>query len=195
MGIKKKLGLGVMSAALGVSLITGGTYAYFSDSEQTNNTFAAGTLDLAVEPTQIIDVGNLKPGDYVVRDFELKNSGTLDIEKVMLNTDYQVIDSEGNNTGDFGKHIQVEFLYNADKLDEVIYKTTLADLKGMSPEAVSKEVFSPVLGEGGLPSGELDDLVVKFKFVDNGEEQNQFQGDSLELQWTFNAKQEAGGEK
>ncbi|GAA0591611.1 biofilm matrix protein CalY [Virgibacillus siamensis] len=195
MGIKKKLGLGVMSAALGVSLLTGGTYAYFSDSEQTNNTFAAGTLDLAVEPTQIIDVGNLKPGDYVVRDFELKNSGTLDIEKVLLNTDYQVIDAEGNNTGDFGKHIQVEFLYNADKLDEVIYKTTLADLKGMSPEAVSKEVFSPALGEGGLPSGELDDLVVKFKFVDNGEEQNQFQGDSLELQWTFNAKQEAGGEK
>lgn len=41
-----------MTAALGLSLIGGGTFAYFSDSETTNNTFAAGTLDLAVEPTQ-----------------------------------------------------------------------------------------------------------------------------------------------
>ena len=31
MGIKKKLGLGVASAALGLSLIGGGTFAYFND--------------------------------------------------------------------------------------------------------------------------------------------------------------------
>ena len=31
MSIKKKLGLGVASAALGLSLIGSGTYAYFSD--------------------------------------------------------------------------------------------------------------------------------------------------------------------
>ncbi|HLR61590.1 MAG TPA: TasA family protein, partial [Lentibacillus sp.] len=43
MGIKKQMGMGIMSAALGLSLIGGGTYAYFSDSEQTQNTFAAGT--------------------------------------------------------------------------------------------------------------------------------------------------------
>ncbi|MCU5397508.1 CalY family protein, partial [Bacillus toyonensis] len=31
MSLKKKLGVGVVSAALGLSLIGGGTYAYFSD--------------------------------------------------------------------------------------------------------------------------------------------------------------------
>ena len=55
MTIKKKLGLSVATAALGLSLIGGGTYAYFSDQEVTQNTFAAGTLDLAINPTTIVD--------------------------------------------------------------------------------------------------------------------------------------------
>ncbi|WP_461181966.1 TasA family protein, partial [Virgibacillus kimchii] len=31
MNIKKQLSMGIMSAALGISLIGGGTFAYFSD--------------------------------------------------------------------------------------------------------------------------------------------------------------------
>lgn len=195
MGIKKQLGMGVMSAALGLTLIGGGTYAYFSSTETTNNTFAAGTLDLSVDPTTIIEVGELKPGDSVIRDFELQNSGSLDIEKVTLDTTYDVIDAKGDNAGDLGEHIEVEFLYNADNLDEVIYETTLAELKEMSPEAINEHIFYPTLGEKGLPSGDVNDLVVKFNFVDNGEDQNEFQGDSLNLEWTFNAEQTTGEEK
>ena len=195
LGIKKQLGMGVLSAALGIALIGGGTYAYFSSSETTNNTFATGTLDLAVEPTTVIEVGDLKPGDWVIRDFELQNNGSLDIEKVYLDTDYNVVDAQGDNTEDFGKYIEVEFLYNADKLDEVIYETTLDKLKEMSPEAVNEHIFYPTLGKKGLPSGDIDDLVVKFNFVDNGEDQNEFQGDSLNLEWTFNAEQTAGDEQ
>lgn len=192
MGIKKKLGMGMITATLGLTLVAGGTYAYFSDTEVTNNIFAAGTLDLSAEPTAIIDVDELKPGDSVVRDFELQNNGTLDIDRVTLETDYTVIDAEGDNTEDFGEHIEVEFLYNANKLDEVIYQTTLSELKNMSPEAVNEHIFYPALGERGLESGNTDDLVVKFNFVDNGEEQNQFQGDSLQLEWTFVADQIPG---
>lgn len=195
MGIKKQLSMGVMSAALGLTLIGGGTYAYFSSSETTNNTFAAGTLDLAVDPTTVIDVDGLKPGDSVIRDFELQNNGSLDIDKVSLDTDYQVIDAEGDNTEDLAKYIEVEFLYNADNLDEVIYKTTLEDLKDMSPDAVNQHIFYPNFGEKGLPSGDTNDLVVKFNFLDNGEDQNEFQGDSLQLEWTFNAQQTDGEEK
>ncbi|WP_449355255.1 TasA family protein [Virgibacillus natechei] len=192
MGIKKQLGVGVMSAALGLSLIGGGTFAYFSDSEATNNTFAAGTLDLAVEPTEVINVENIQPGDSFTRDFELQNNGSVDINKVLLETDYSVMDAANDNADDFGSHIQVEFLYNADQLNEVIYETTLADLQNMTPEAVNEEVFLPVLGEDGLEAGTIDDLVVQFTFVDNGEDQNEFQGDSLNLEWTFNAQQTAG---
>lgn len=187
--------MGLLSAVLGVTLIGGGTYAYFSDSVETSNTFAAGTLDLSVNPTQLINVDNIKPGDSFTRDFELQNNGTLDIGKVLLETDYTVNDAQNDNTEDFGEHIQVEFLYNADKMDEVIFKTTLAELKEMNPEVVNKHVFLPLLGEEGLPVGTLDDLVVKFNFINNGEDQNQFQGDSLDLTWTFNALQTEGEQR
>src|SRR5690625_7245752 len=90
MGIKRKLSMGIISAMLGLSLVGVGTYAYFSDSEVTHNTFAAGTLDLSVEPTEIINVENIKPGDQMLRVFELQNNGSLDIGKVLLETDYTV---------------------------------------------------------------------------------------------------------
>lgn len=195
MNIKKQLSMGLMSAVLGVTLLGGGTYAYFSDSVETNNTFAAGTIDLAVAPTQIIDVDNIKPGDSFIRDFELTNNGTLDISKVLLETDYTVVDAEGDNTEDFAEHIQVEFLYNMDNFDEVIFETTLAELKDMTPEAVNQNIFYPELGDQGLPVGTSHDLIVKFNFIDNGEDQNQFQGDSLNLTWTFNAQQTVGEQK
>ncbi|MGM0838336.1 MAG: TasA family protein [Bacillota bacterium] len=195
MGIKKQLGIGMASAVLGISLIGGGTYAYFSDSAETNNTFAAGTLDLSVEPTQIIEVDNMKPGDSFIRDFALQNNGSLEIGKVMLDTSYTVEDANGDNTEDFGEHIQVEFLYNINNLDEVIYETTLAELQNMTPEAISEHIFYPTIGEQGLPVGETHDLVVKFNFADNGEDQNQFQGDALELAWTFSATQTDGEER
>jgi|SRR5690625_281079 len=190
MGIKKQIGMGIMSAALGLALVGGGTFAYFSDSETTSNTFAAGTLDLSVNPEVIVEVDNLSPGDSITRDFELGNNGTLDIEKVFLETDYTV-----DGAANFAKHIQVEFLYNADKLDEVIYETTLHELKEMNPEVVGEHVLDPVLGSGLEAGGDADDLVVKFTFVDNGEEQNQFQGAELELEWTFTAVQGEGEEK
>lgn len=195
MGIKKQLSLGVMSAALGLSLVGGGTYAYFSDSEVTDSTFAAGTLDLAADPSTIIDVDNIKPGDTVLRSFELQNNGSLDIGKVTLDTAYTVNDVNSDNQEDLGKYIKVEFLYNADELSEVIYETTLEELKDMTPEAVNQHIFYPDFGDKGLPAGSIDDLVVKFEFVDNDEDQNEFQGDSLELNWTFNAKQTEGEAK
>lgn len=192
MNLKAKLGSGIIAGVLGLSLIGGGTYAYFSDQVTTHNTFAAGTLDLSVEPEVVVEVENMKPGDSVIRDFELQNNGTLNIQTVSLDTNYTVIDAAGDNTEDFGEHIQVSFLYNASQMNEVVYETTLAKLKDMKPEAITDKVFDEVLKNGGLEVGESHDLVVVFEFVDNGEDQNEFQGDQLELEWTFIAEQTAG---
>jgi spore coat-associated protein N len=201
MGIKQKLGLGVASAALGLALVGGGTYAYFSDTETTNNTFASGTLDLAVNPTTIINATNIKPGDRMSRTFKLENNGSLDISKVLIHTDYQVNDYGGNNSDDLGKHIRVNFLKNEDKngviqpAENIIVSTTLADLKGDMPDAVENKIWA-FLGWGdeasGINAGTSDDLYVQFEFVDNNEDQNQFQNDSLSLEWKFEAKQTAG---
>ncbi|WP_458413561.1 CalY family protein [Schinkia sp. CFF1] len=198
MSIKKKLGLGIASAALGLSLIGGGTFAYFSDSATASAKFTAGTLDLSVDPTVIIDVDNIKPGDTMLRSFDIVNGGSLDIATVDLLTNYTVTDANGNNgADDLGKHIRVNFLINGDKLDVPVWSTTLADLKGMSPDVIAGNFWSQWFAErgGNLAAGTSDTLYVQYEFVDNGLDQNIFQGDSLELQWTFDGKQGAGEAK
>ena len=194
MSLKKKLAMGIATGALAVSMIGGGTYAYFNDVEVTNNTFAAGTLDLAVNPTTIINVDNLKPGDWMPRTFELKNDGTLDISNVIISTNYTQI---GGGSEDFGKHIRVNFLRNNDKSgillpSNVIVSKTLHELKTMGPDAVKNLSHSIFAERSGLKAGTKDELAVQFEFVDNGADQNIFQGASLELEWTFNANQTAG---
>ncbi len=192
MGIKKKLGLGLASAALGLSLVGGGTYAYFSDQEVTNNTFAAGTLDLSTSEANIIDLDSMKPGDTVIREFSLSNIGNLDMSEILLNTKYSVTDVKGDNTGDFGEQIELSFLINDTKDYTVVYETTLAELSRESLNLVKANVIDPeVDGHGaGLEAGDSNLFAVKFEFVDSGEPQNQYQGDSINLKWIFNAKQQ-----
>ncbi|MFG6496214.1 TasA family protein [Fictibacillus sp. UD] len=204
MSLKKKLGLGVASAALGLSLVGGGTYAYFSDTATTNNTFAAGTLDLAANPTKIFDLDNLKPGDSMYREFELQNKGTLNIKNVVMNTSYTIKDAKGDNNGaDLGEHIKVHFMLNWDKTPIgnpakglVVWDTTLAELQSMSPKAV-EEKFDKIFGDDrwgteGLATGTSDWLGVYMEFVDNKQDQNVFQGDTLKLKWEFTANQTDG---
>lgn len=193
MNIKKKIGLNLATAIIGVSLFAGGTFAYFSDQEVTNNTFAAGTLDLSISPEAVINIDNIKPGDSMVREFVLTNDGTLKIENVNLETTYSVKDANLNNNDDFGKHIQVNFLWNWDKESEPIFETTLYDLQNMDPDVVKRDIWDPLWKQkGGLKPGATNDFWVQFEFIDNGKDQNIFQGDSLHLTWKFNATQGEG---
>ncbi len=40
-----------------------------------------GTLDLALNPSTVVNVSNLKPGDTIEKEFKLENKGSLDIKK------------------------------------------------------------------------------------------------------------------
>ncbi|KOP71067.1 TasA family protein [Cytobacillus solani] len=186
MSIKKKLGLGIASAAIGISLVGGGTFAYFNDVETTNNTFAAGTLDLGIDKETIISIDNIKPGDRFFRYFQLSNDGSLDMKEILLNSTYEVSDKKGDNAGeDFGEHIMVEYLYNASGKDTVIFQKTLAEINE-----------NPVQVLKNFPAGAKNaKFTVQFEFVDNGEDQNKFQDDALKLTWTFDAKQQDGSNK
>ncbi|HEQ3528900.1 TasA family protein [Bacillus cereus] len=197
MSFKKKLGVGVISAALGLSFIGGGTYAYFSDQVVTNNTFTAGTLDLAVQPTTSLDLNQLKPGDKILKKFNLKNSGTLNIQDVVMKIDYKVNDAYQNNQADdFGKHIKVQFLWDWDPAKSPVYETNLAELKEQGSEIVSKKVFASKWTESrGLQPGKMDWFWMKFIFEDNGKDQNMFQGDSIALKMEFQANQTEGMER
>lgn len=197
MSFKKKLGVGVVSATLGLSFIGGGTYAYFSDQVVTNNTFTAGTLDLAMQPTTSLDLNQLKPGDKILKKFNLKNSGTLAIQDVVMKIDYTVNDVLKNNQADdFGKHIKVQFLWDWDPAKSPVYETTLAELKEQGSEVVSKKVFASKWTESrGLQPGKMDWFWMKFIFEDNGNDQNMFQGDSIALKMEFQANQTEGRER
>ncbi|MCS0655690.1 CalY family protein [Cytobacillus firmus] len=120
MSIKKKLGLGVASAVLGVSLVGGGTWAAFNDTATINNHFAAGTLDLDVAKSSSkpisFDLKNMKPGDNVQRIFTLKNSGSLAIKEVLLNVtagelvqDADAVNASENTRGEYLSQFVINF--------------------------------------------------------------------------------------
>lgn len=193
MGIKKTLGLGVASAALGLSLIGGGTFAYFSDTAESTATFAAGTLDLNTNPAENVNLSNLKPGDIAVRNFTLQNNGTLDIKELKLATAYTVNDAGGNNGAqDLGDHFKVKILdssyVSGSIAGHVVSEISLKDLKNNA----NYDLITSGIVPGGISAAQSKVLKVAFEFVDNGQDQNIFQGDGLSLTWTFNAKQGAG---
>ncbi|PGS54460.1 TasA family protein [Bacillus sp. AFS041924] len=192
MSFTKKVSQGVMSAALGLSLIGGGTFAYFSDSVETHNTFAAGTLDLALNPKAVVNISNIKPGDEIFREFTLENNGSLNISKVLLDTKYNVKDANSNNNGDdLAKHIKVTIMYNTSSATNPIVETTLYDLQNQQPDITQIDTLNGPIPDGIL-AGNKEKIFVLFEFVDNGQDQNHFQGDKLQVNWTFNAQQEAG---
>lgn len=122
MSIKKKLGMGVATAALGITLVGGGTYAYFNDVDTLNNAFAAGTLNVELEPTNEnpvnFDLSNMKPGDSVERHIGITNEGSLAIKEVLLSARASVDgfeDGEGTEAtqaqlNEFLKQFQVEIM-------------------------------------------------------------------------------------
>ena len=194
MTLKKKLAMGVATGALALSMIGGGTYAYFNDVETSTNHFAAGTLDLTLNPETIINVDNIKPGDWMNRTFKLENTGSLDISKVLLTTDYT------ESVAGFGEHIVVDFLKNEDKsgvlgASNVITSKKLSELKAMSVDAVENKTLFQLWEGSGLDAGDTDNMYVKFRFNENNQDQNAYQGASLELKWKFDAKQTAGESK
>ena len=183
MNVKKRLITGMATAAIGLSLIGGGTYAYFNDTEVTNNTFANGMLDLGINKESIIKIGDLVPGDTINGNFELTNDGTVDMKEIILHTDYEVVDrNKSNNGDDLGDHIQVQYLNKVSDREAVVYQKTLSELK-KNPVQVLKEFPA---------KSKAEKFTVRFKFIDDNGNQNHFQGDELKLKWEFEAVQRDG---
>ncbi|ASA25298.1 TasA family protein [Paenibacillus donghaensis] len=190
MNVKKTLGLGVVSAALGLTLIGGGTFAYFSDTAQTNAAFNNGTLSLTSDPSIFVNLNNLKPGDTINKTFWLKNDGSLDITKVLLKTVPTVNDLNGNNgSHNLKEDIIVTIMINDDKNSIPVLVKSLADLEKITPDLVKTGLWGE---KSGIKANTSDKLYVSFFFKENLTPQNYYQGDELNLTWTFEASQGAG---
>ena len=183
MSLKRSLTVSFITAAIGISLVTGGTFAYFNDTEETANTFAAGLLDLGINKESIITIEDIVPGDTINGNFELTNDGTVDMKEVILNSSYEVIDKgEKNNGDDLGDHILVEYLYHVNGKENVVFKETLADLTD-NPKTILEDF---------TVKSNPKKFTVRFSFVENDKNQNHFQQDSLKLKWEFEAIQRDG---
>ncbi|GED71463.1 cell division protein FtsN [Brevibacillus reuszeri] len=194
MNLKKQFALALASVGLGAALIGGGTFAYFSDREEVNNTFAAGTLDLSVTPEVVFNVDNMKPGDWADRWYKITNSGSLDIKNVYLTTEYSVTDAKNDNgSDDLAKHMVVELMDNYEQGKRVILRESVYNLsqkQGTNRPDLLK-AYNEATGQS-LASGVDNNIVARIIFVDNGQDQNIFQGDGLKVKWTFDATQTAG---
>lgn len=219
MGIRKKLGLGIGAAALGLSLVGGGTYAYFSDTAVQASTFASGTLDLNVDPTVLVDLKDIAPGDYTNKTFKLVNNGSIDIKNVKLKTEYTITKADGTAVSQeiqdkYAQALEVEFLTNKGdnaRDHQVITTKNLKYLASVTPDNLAKELdqiwytdWQGKIVEGwvitdGIKAGSgnksTDDFSVRFKFKDNGTNQNELQGLKLNLTWTFEGVQRDGIQK
>ncbi|WP_033828016.1 TasA family protein [Bacillus andreraoultii] len=210
MGIKKKLGLGVASAALGLALIGGGTFAYFSDTAKQTSTFTSGIVDLNVAPPQLITLDKFKPGDHITKTFKLKNDGNIDMKKITLKTEYTVKRNgqpvENPLANKYAENIIVQFLNNTggDKDYQIIDEKSLLELRNMTPEDLARELewkwslkpfpghYAPV---DGLKVNNTADFNVKFLFKETNKNQNDLQNLTLDLTWTFEGYQVDGGKR
>lgn len=192
MNVKKNLTIGIISAALGLSLIGGGTFAYFNDTEVTNNMFQAGTLDIHLKGTddkeQVdLSVQNMKPGDTKIHQIRIYNQGSLDVKDVKLNIDYDIVDAKGDNGNeDFANHILVHIMKLGSK-EVVANWVPLSQIKDL----VVAQDLKPTTGKP-FQTDNRQVLRIDFKFNDNGQDQNIFQGDTINFQLIFDASQKAG---
>ncbi|MCG1021658.1 TasA family protein [Sutcliffiella horikoshii] len=211
MSIKKKLGAGVMSAALGISLIGGGTWAAFNDIETVSNTFAAGTLDLSVDPTTVFDIEDLAPGDYMTRDFEIINGGSIEIKDVKMTTTYVVKNKDkqvitGPDAVDFASQFDVDFLSNDGQpvgggLLGVLHGKNIHELSSMNVD-----ITNAFWGLGLISStdrilavGDTDAMRMKISFENRTQKgndglylQNKYQGWTIEPAFKLEAIQRNG---
>jgi spore coat-associated protein N len=220
MTIKKKLGMGILTGVMGLSLVGGGTWAAFNDVEVKDNSFAAGTLDLDVNDVDgvnaVFDLSNLKPGNHMTREFTLVNSGTLAIKDVLMTTtasdfvngtnEYTSAAPGGhgetdNDVNDFLSQFNVDVI-DVDRQITVVSNKSLAELLTMKPNlAPANSSDSSYSGIPLVPS-DSEKIRIKITFKDdttnkdaNGEyTQNKYQGDSVKVKFTMEASQYQGKE-
>jgi hypothetical protein len=85
MSLKKKLGMAIVTTALGASIVAAGSFALFTSSATNAGiTFTAGTVKITDQgatfatPALETIAGNMAPGDSVTKTITVKNEGTLD---------------------------------------------------------------------------------------------------------------------
>ena len=190
--MKKILGLTV-AALLVIGLVGGGTWAYFSDTEEsTGNLFSAGTLDLGLSnstgddpiPTGSITAtfteSEMAPGDNLGSErLYVYNSDTgIDMADVFVS--FAVggyTENTPNSVDDYNLTTGTDNLTNMIKTGEVRWGSTrIGALEDISIQAL---IDGGTVRLGDLDAGDEEYLEIEWIF--NSAATNGCQGDSVDL--------------
>ena len=175
--MKKILGLAV-AALLFIGIAGIGTWAYFLDTEaSTDNTLAAGTLDLSLTNESGVplpfNVGSIAPGETVESRVSIGNEGSLQLRYAMI-TDV-VVDSS------LADQLQCRLYDYANGTD--LYNGSLRGAHIGDPSQGRQK------GDRVLDGGSEDYLAIEVTLpADTG---NEFQGLSTSVTFSFIAEQTA----
>ncbi|MGD7022838.1 TasA family protein [Rossellomorea vietnamensis] len=162
MSIKKKLGLGAMSAIMGLSLVGTGTWAAFNDVERVDAKVGAGELNLNLaqlnsEPIDF-NISNLKPGDHMTRNIKLQNVGSLAIKEVLLSiedvtfTNYTPTAGQAGEGDTWESNNAIEYL---DQFRVSVVKVGAEGGRGGFPLDIIPSTANVTLADFYLASGSL----------------------------------------
>lgn len=225
MSLKTKLAMGVMTGALGLSLVGGGTYAAFTDTESVSESYAAGVLDIELhekdgsnlgskieEGLFTTDLTNFKPGDKITKQIRIANHGSLSVGKVNIMADYKnfvdgttTYDNDSVKAGgyihDFADQIKVT-IDPANDSQGKSFSGTLKELKNQSDFVIAGQQNKSLPKENNEESilayiedlTDHDPVTITLEFLNTEEDQNQFQGDQMDVEFKFVAHQQEGSE-
>jgi spore coat-associated protein N len=206
-GKMKKIIVLCMSMVLIIGLVAGGTWAYFSDTETSNNnSLTAGTLDLKINNADanytILNIASAFPGDSGSSNTSIKNSGSVTGKLVVASSN---VTNTGGTSGEFGDSVgnlgsQATLALWLDVNQNDTFDTGDIGLKSdgttYSPSTLNYAVIDSYGGKTWDPSGNgvenmatnaQNNFVMSWQVPTSAD--NTIQGDSANISFTFTLKQ------
>ncbi len=204
--MKKIFGL-TIAALLVIGMVSGGTWAYFSDTESsTNNSLTAGTLDLNINGGNVavttFSASNVAPGSSGSGNSTLANigslSGELDIRLSAVTNTGGVGGEYGDSVGNLGGVAEIAMYIDVDqsggwnagdiglKSDGFTYSFPTA-LDYATIDSYASKVYDAV--EANMATSAADGFIVLWRVPTSAG--NNIQGDSVSFDITFVIEQAA----
>ncbi|UTE77536.1 TasA family protein [Rossellomorea sp. KS-H15a] len=215
MNFKRQLLTGASSIAMGAMAVMGGTFAYFSDTIETEGKFTNGTINIQPEQPYLeaFELTGWKPGDKLVAMVDnqepamvVNNQGTLPVDVFLkLNSSSvkgsdnaifvkqlkfgsdNILDPSWDSSGD-GK-VSLAELSTALKGDTQLNGKTVSGVGKYIGSLDTKKGYN---GEDIAGAQTIKSLKYELEFEDTGVEQNNLQGDVTNLGFTFTGLQYEG---
>ena len=171
--MRKRIVVSMLVIALAAALLGGAALAWFTDREEVNANFTAGTLDLADLQASLVTIENMAPGDVTAPEtLTIANSGSLEMF-------YRISFVKDVASGTLGDVLHVYF----DGVDQ----GTLASLEGEGAF-----IFDSTMR---LAAGVSKDLLIHFQLpgTTGNAYQNQTYTGKLVVQAVQVKNNEAGG--